>query len=141
MCSHPVVVTVPPLSSIAEKPSDEHDPTGRLNYQRLCEKMGVVPVSYFCRHITDPEITMRYHGLGPQGTRAIARVLRESITVERLNLAGNWMEGEGGMHMARMLSENEYITDLVRTHSNLIRLKYDPSAAFLRFSEHNEGKR
>ena len=56
----------------------EHDPTGRTFYVKVCEKLGVVPVSYFARHITDPEITMRFHGLGPHGTRAIARVLRVS---------------------------------------------------------------
>ncbi len=52
--------------------------------------------------------------MGSQGTRAIARVLRENISLERLNLAGNWMEGEGGMYMARMLTDNDYITELVR---------------------------
>ena len=39
--------------------------------------------------------------------------LQDNITLERLNLAGNWMEGEGAMHMSRMLQENDYITDLV----------------------------
>ena len=62
--------------SLCLDPLPEHDPTGRTFYGKVCEKLGVVPVSYFARHITDPEIIMRFHGLGPHGTRAIARVLR-----------------------------------------------------------------
>ena len=54
----------------------DNDPTGRNTYIKTCENLGVVPVSYFTRHITDPEIVMRYHGLGNQGARAMARVLR-----------------------------------------------------------------
>ena len=56
----------------------DNDPTGRTTYIKTCENLGVVPVSYFTRHITDPEIVMRYHGLGPQGARAMSRVLRVS---------------------------------------------------------------
>ena len=39
---------------------DEHDPTGRSNYLKLCDQLGVVPVSFFTRHIQDQEIIMRY---------------------------------------------------------------------------------
>lgn len=35
------------------------------------------------------------------------------MTCEKLNLAGNWMEEVGARCMARMLTENDYITDLV----------------------------
>ena len=44
--------------------------------REVCERLGVVPVSYFTRHISDQQMTMRYHGLGPVGTKAIAKVLR-----------------------------------------------------------------
>ena len=53
-----------------------HDPTGRAYYDKVCTRMGLVPVSYLKRHITDPEIVMRYHGLGASAAKAIALVLR-----------------------------------------------------------------
>ena len=54
----------------------DHDPTGRTEYLQICERLGVVPVSYFAKHITDPLIRMRYHGLGGRGARAIAKCLK-----------------------------------------------------------------
>lgn len=38
---------------------------------------------------------------------------KDNITLEKLNLQGNWIEGAGGLAMARMLEENDYITELV----------------------------
>ncbi|XP_064622940.1 leucine-rich repeat-containing protein 74B-like isoform X2 [Lineus longissimus] len=90
-----------------------HDTTGRTRYTKLCEKLGVVPCSYFTRHIQDSELIMKFHGLGPQGTRAIAKILKDNITIERLNLEGNWMEADGAKAMAKMLEENISISDLV----------------------------
>jgi hypothetical protein len=41
-------------------------------YVETCHVMGVVPVSYFIRHMNDTELVMKHHGLGPQGAKAIA---------------------------------------------------------------------
>lgn len=89
-----------------------HDTTGKSNYLKICQQYGIVPISYFVRHIVDNEITMRYHGLSPTAAKAIALVLRNNISLEKLNLDGNWIGSEGGECMARMLEENEYITEL-----------------------------
>ena len=56
----------------------EHDPSGRAYYDKVCSRMGLVPVSYIKRHITDTDITMRFHGLGATAAKAIALVLRVS---------------------------------------------------------------
>ncbi|XP_063426854.1 leucine-rich repeat-containing protein 74B-like [Mytilus trossulus] len=89
-----------------------HDTTGKSNYLKICQQYGLVPISYFVRHITDNEITMRYHGLSPTAAKAIALVLRDNISLEKLNLDGNWIQAEGGEAISKMLEENEYITDL-----------------------------
>lgn len=39
--------------------------------------------------------------------------LQNSISLEKLNIQGNWIEEEGGRAMARMLEENDYITEMV----------------------------
>ncbi|KAI0212756.1 hypothetical protein LSAT2_002306 [Lamellibrachia satsuma] len=102
-----------------EDSTNQHDTSGRTAYREVCERLGVVPVSYFTRHISDQEMTMRYHGLGPVGTKAIAKVLRANVHIEKLNLAGNWMEAIGGVHIAHMLLENEYISELVGSSSSV----------------------
>ena len=40
-------------------------------------------------------------------------MLQDNVTLEKLNLQGNWIEGDGGLAMARMLEDNDYITELV----------------------------
>ncbi|XP_013417709.1 leucine-rich repeat-containing protein 74B-like [Lingula anatina] len=104
---------------IEEDSKTPHDPTYRTQYTKLCEQLGVVPVSYFTRHMVDKVIIMRSHGLGVQGTRAIARVLRDVISLEKLDLEGNWMEGEGGKALSKTLEENEYIHDVSMAKNKL----------------------
>uniref|UniRef100_A0A1I8H5G9 EF-hand domain-containing protein n=1 Tax=Macrostomum lignano TaxID=282301 RepID=A0A1I8H5G9_9PLAT len=92
--------------------ADLHDTTGRSLYRTTCERLGAVPVKYFLKHLTDTRLIMRHHGLGPVGTRAIARPLAINLTITELDLTGNWMEPEGGRAIAKMLEENSYITHL-----------------------------
>ncbi len=40
-------------------------------------------------------------------------MLQNSLTLEKLNLTGNAVEGEGALYFARMLLDNEYIQELV----------------------------
>ncbi|RUS84970.1 hypothetical protein EGW08_007281 [Elysia chlorotica] len=82
------------------------------NYLNLCEQLGLVPVEYFMRHIQKPNIRMRYRGLGSDATRAIALSLKENISLERLDLTGNWIGAEGCWYMSRLLEENDYITEV-----------------------------
>lgn len=96
-----------------------HDTSGRSHYTKICNQLGLVPINYFMRHIQDTELAMRYHGLGPSAARAIALVLKDTITLEKLDLRGNWIEGEGGEAVARMLEENDYVTDVCLADNRL----------------------
>ncbi|XP_074657398.1 uncharacterized protein LOC141910602 [Tubulanus polymorphus] len=102
-----------------ELEAEQHDLTGRHSYVKLCEQLGVVPCSYFVRHITEPQIVMKHHGLGPAGTMAIAKVLKDNITLEKIDLQGNWMEADGGRYIAKMMEDNYYITELVLADNKL----------------------
>ncbi|XP_069118143.1 leucine-rich repeat-containing protein 74B-like isoform X2 [Argopecten irradians] len=104
---------------VEEDTEDLHDTSGRSNYRKICSQFGVVPISYFVRHILDQELVMRYHGLGPVAAKAMALVLRDNVTLEKLNLNGNWIEGQGGEAMARMLEENDYISELSLSDNRL----------------------
>ena len=58
---------------------EEYDTTGKTTYKDACRQFGVIPVSYFLRHMQDTELIMRHHGLGPAGTKAIAVSLVVSL--------------------------------------------------------------
>ena len=47
-------------------------------YHKVCGQLNIVPITYFTRHIHDPNLTMRFHGLSADETMAIALALRVS---------------------------------------------------------------
>ncbi|GFN99153.1 leucine-rich repeat-containing protein 74b-like, partial [Plakobranchus ocellatus] len=96
----------------ADDLDDEKEDPAVGNYVSLCEQLGLVPVEYFMRHIRKTNIRMRYRGLGSDATRAIALALKENISLERLDLTGNWIGAEGCWYMSRLLEENDYITEI-----------------------------
>jgi len=95
-----------------EKREIEKDKTGDKKYVHICNTTGVIPASYFLEHIQDKEFAMKYHGLGPLGAKAIAWPLQSNKKIEKLNLEGNWIEGEGTVYLAKMLKNNYYLTEL-----------------------------
>ncbi|KAK6180809.1 hypothetical protein SNE40_008795 [Patella caerulea] len=102
-------------TDLEEEEEEEHVEEDRTvsHYKHVCHNLGVVPISYFIRHIHDREIKMRFHGLGPAATTAISLILKDDVHLERLNLQGNWMQTEGGVAIAKMLEENDYLTEVV----------------------------
>ncbi|XP_024275108.1 leucine-rich repeat-containing protein 74B-like [Oncorhynchus tshawytscha] len=91
---------------------EAYDPTGQTRYREACRMFNVVPVSYFLKHMGNTELAMMHHGLGPQGTKALAVSLVTNTSLLKLNLRDNCMEGTGGAAMAEMLKENCYITEV-----------------------------
>ncbi|XP_059162736.1 leucine-rich repeat-containing protein 74B-like isoform X2 [Physella acuta] len=88
-------------------------------YKTVCEELGLVPVKYFLHRIKEPVIRMRYRGLGTDATKAIALALKESVTLDRLDLCGNWIGDEGAKYMSRLLEENDYITDVTLSENKI----------------------
>uniref|UniRef100_A0A8C5QDX0 Leucine rich repeat containing 74A n=1 Tax=Leptobrachium leishanense TaxID=445787 RepID=A0A8C5QDX0_9ANUR len=82
-------------------------------YLQLCHKEGIVPVSYFIRHINDTHVELNHQGLGSKGTYAIAIALMSNTSITQLSLEDNWMMPEGLAHLMDMMRENCYIQDLV----------------------------
>ena len=52
------------------------DVTGHKTYLASCDASGVTASSYFIKHIENKEVVMRFHGLGPVGTKALCVPLR-----------------------------------------------------------------
>ena len=47
-------------------------------YAQACQRLGVVPVSYFASRFASTDIIMKNHGLGSRGAQAFAEVLKVS---------------------------------------------------------------
>ncbi|XP_052800738.1 leucine-rich repeat-containing protein 74A-like isoform X2 [Mya arenaria] len=89
-----------------------YDHTGKTSYIDTCKRLGVVPASYFLRHMQDRQLSMRHHGLGPAGMRALAESLTSNSSVIELDLSDNWLGPQGGIAVFEMLKENCFITEL-----------------------------
>ena len=72
--------------------TEDHDMfagTQKAVYIESCKKAGVIPASYFLRHMEDSEIEMKHHGLGPQGIKPIAISLVVCVLFEDYSSSEN----------------------------------------------------
>ena len=60
----------------------DYDATGMKCYLAACDKVGVIPVSHFLRNLTEPIVSLRYHGLGSMGAYSLSRALIVSFSIE-----------------------------------------------------------
>lgn len=57
-------------------PHVPYDDTGRRTYEKICQKLGVVPSSKILRKLAEsPSIDIKNYGLGPKGTMAVSVAL------------------------------------------------------------------
>lgn len=68
-----------------EEKRDEFDPTGRKAYRGACAQLGIVPVSFVLEHMTNEELDVKHHGLGPSGAKAVAMALMNNTTTTTIN--------------------------------------------------------
>lgn len=96
----------------AEERRDSPDFSGTRVYKDSCQQLGVIPASYFLRHLDDPVLNMTHHGLGPKNIKPLAIALVSNPCIQDLNFSDNWLGNEGGHHICDMLRENIYVLDL-----------------------------
>ncbi|OWF38688.1 hypothetical protein KP79_PYT10815 [Mizuhopecten yessoensis] len=97
----------------------EEDTTPKGRYLQICEDMGIQPATYFIKHMSETELVMKFHGLGPIGMKAMAESLMINTILEKIDLEGNYILGEGTSHLTRVLKENVYVTELVLTDNKM----------------------
>lgn len=66
-----------------------YDPAGKARYLAICQAYGVVPISYFLRHMKDSELTLNHRGLNPKVIavrcpRLLARPLQDLLCTLQL---------------------------------------------------------
>lgn len=90
-----------PISSVSFSADTEKFFTTGQNelYLEACKLVGVVPVSYFLRNMEESYVNLNHHGLGPNGTKAIAIALVVSMPVgARRPGRGGELTGGGPKH-------------------------------------------
>ncbi|KAK2181369.1 hypothetical protein NP493_401g02028 [Ridgeia piscesae] len=102
-----------------EDPPSSPDFSGTRVYKDSCQQLGVIPASYFLRHLDDAGLYMTHHGLGPKNVKPIAIALVSNPCIQELNLSDNWLGDEGGHYICDMLRENMYISDLNLSENKL----------------------
>ena len=60
---------------------EKFDVSGRATYLSACTDCGVIPASYYLRHMKQTSLEMHHHGLGEKGARALAIALVVSYLV------------------------------------------------------------
>jgi len=81
-------------------------------YEKSCQVLQVVASSYFLKNLKSEKISMKHHGLGPVGCKAIAAPLVTNTCVCELDIEDNWITHEGFSDICDMLMENCFITSL-----------------------------
>ncbi|XP_047593350.1 leucine-rich repeat-containing protein 74A isoform X7 [Lutra lutra] len=107
-------------------------------YLEACKLMRVVPVSYFLRNMEESYMNLNHHGLGPNGTKAIAialvnvsdndlglkgaRIISEFLqrnisSLWNLQLSGNNFRDKSAELLCQALSANYQIKTLDLSHN------------------------
>ena len=105
---------------ISDSEGDEAT-SDKETYLKLCDSLGVIPVSRFGNEIGHEEIKINHRFLKEMGTKAIASVLLGNKTTSKLHVAFNELNIKGGIYMGKLLSKNRALTELNLANNNIKR--------------------
>jgi len=72
---------------------------GAKLYLQVCRKLGLVPISYYLRHIDDEQLVLRHHSIDASSAKAIATPLSVCIDICCLYRGRIWMGGQRSLMM------------------------------------------
>jgi hypothetical protein len=88
------------------------DHTCKGIYINQCRRHGVIPSSYFLRHIDQDALIIRYCGLRPMNVKVMVPALKINSIITKLDLRDNGLGSRGAVYIAHVLKENSYIDEL-----------------------------
>ncbi|KAI9003158.1 hypothetical protein BC832DRAFT_95391 [Gaertneriomyces semiglobifer] len=80
-------------------------------YIAACIDLGIIPVSSIHSRLNDAEISVPHFGIGENGAKALAVVLKKNSSVKKLDLTDNWI-GVGGGVLVQSLQINRVLREL-----------------------------
>ncbi|XP_023684052.2 leucine-rich repeat-containing protein 74A [Paramormyrops kingsleyae] len=102
-----------------EDEGDKADLSPAEIYQHACRVVGVVPVSYYLRNLSDSTLNLNHRGLGPLGVKALAIALASDVRLTTLELKDNYLLAEGTRYIVEMLKANVTIQNLNLSNNHL----------------------
>ena len=93
----------------------------RETYLKICDLLGVIPVSRFGNEIGQDEIKISHRFLKETGTKALAAVLLNDRKTLKLHVSYNELNAKGGIYIAKVLSKNRALTELNLANNNIRR--------------------
>ena len=100
---------------------DDEAHSEKETYLKICDTLGVTPVSRFGNEIGQEEIKINHRFLKEAGTKAIASVLLRNKTTSKLHVAFNELNTKGGIYIGQVLSKNRALTELNLANNNIKR--------------------
>ena len=102
---------------------DDHDDdeahSDKEAYLKVCDTLGVTPVSRFGNEIGQEEIKINHRFLKEAGTKAIASVLLRNKKTSKLHVAFNELDTKGGIYIGQVLSKSRALTELNLANNNI----------------------
>eukprot|EP01116_Phalansterium_solitarium_P016998 TRINITY_DN4080_c0_g1_i2.p1 TRINITY_DN4080_c0_g1~~TRINITY_DN4080_c0_g1_i2.p1 ORF type:complete len:385 (+),score=-21.42 TRINITY_DN4080_c0_g1_i2:158-1312(+) len=104
-------------------------------YLDECQRLDVVPVSYFVKHLNESVVSFKHRLLADNGTVALARLLEVNNVITELDLSDNWIGDVGARALADALQLNQMLAKVDLSHN---RLGLEGGRAMAEFIETNE---
>lgn len=106
-------------TDIEEEKAPDRDYSCRSVYFNQCRRHGIIPATYFLRHLDQDALIIRYCGLKPINVRAMVPALKINSIITKLDLRDNDLGSKGAIYIAGLLKENDYIDELNLGNNNI----------------------
>lgn len=92
------------------EPSKDYSSKGL--YIDQCRRHGIIPSSYFLKHLDRDTMAIRYSALKPINVKVMIPALKINNTITRLDLRDNGLGSRGAIYISQLIKDNEFIVDL-----------------------------
>ena len=106
-------------TDIEEEKGPDRDYSCRSVYFNQCRRHGIIPATYFLRHLDQDALIIRYCGLKPINVRVMIPALKINSIITKLDLRDNDLGSKGAIYIASLLKENDYIDELNLGNNNI----------------------
>ncbi|UJR32968.1 hypothetical protein I4U23_020431 [Adineta vaga] len=93
-----------------EEPNKDYSCKGL--YLDQCHRHGVIPSTYFLRHLDSKTLSIRYSGLKPINIKVMLPSLKINTNITKLDVRDNNLGSNGAIYIAQLIADNEFITEL-----------------------------
>ncbi|CAF1250246.1 unnamed protein product, partial [Didymodactylos carnosus] len=88
-------------------------------YLEQCKKRAVIPSKHYLRNLNNESLIIRYYGMKPINVKAMVPSLKINTTVTKLDLRENCLGSLGAIHIAQLLKDAVYITELNLSNNDI----------------------